>query len=125
MSVETRRDLIQEGQQDYEEWRASLIDTPEKRAKYEELAARSDLWLQLADARQAAGLSQRELAKRLGVSQAQVARLEKRGYDAHSLSSLRRYVAALGEGFSLEVTVRRPTKGHHAAAEAAPAAVAP
>jgi transcriptional regulator with XRE-family HTH domain len=91
-----------------EEWRASLTDTPEKRARYEEIAAKSDLWLQLVEARQAAGLTQRALAQRLGVSQAQVARLEKRGYDAYSLSSLRRYVEALGEGFSLEVTVRSP-----------------
>ncbi len=112
MSTETKRDLIKEGEQDYAEWQASLTDTPEKRAKYEEIAAKSDLWLQLAEARQAAGLSQRELATRLGVSQAQVARLEKRGYDAYSLNSLRRYIHALGEGFSLEVTVHRPQEFH-------------
>ena len=111
MTTERKHDLIEEGEQDYEEWRASLTDTPEKRARYEQIAAKSDLWLQLVEARQAAGLTQRALAERLGVSQAQVARLEKRGYDAYSLSSLRRYVEALGEGFSLEVTVRGPQKG--------------
>jgi hypothetical protein len=58
-------------------------------------------------------------AERLGVSQAQVARLEKRGYDAYTLSSLRRYVQALGEGFSLEVSVRTPA--HAQAAGPAPA----
>ena len=47
-------------------------------------------------------------AQRLGVSQAQVARMEKRGYDAYTLTSLRRYVKALGEGFELEVSVREP-----------------
>jgi ribosome-binding protein aMBF1 (putative translation factor) len=103
-----RRDLIAEGEQDYQEWRASLTDTPEKQATYGAIAAKSDLWLQLVEARQAAGLSQRDLAKRLGVSQAQVARLEKRGYDAHSVNSLRRYVEALGEGFSLGITVHQP-----------------
>jgi len=41
------------------------------------------------------------------VSQAQVARIEKRGYDAYTLNTLRRYVQALGEEFSLEVSVRR------------------
>lgn len=110
MSTEIKRDLIKEGEKDYEEWRSSLTDSPEKRAKYEEIAAKGNLWLQLVEARQAAGLSQRELAKRLGVSQAQVARLEKRGYDAYSLNSLRRYIQALGEGFSLEITVRQPDK---------------
>lgn len=60
------------------------------------------------EARQAASLTQADLADRLGVSQAQVARIEKRSYDAHSLSTLCRYVAALGDGFGLEVRVRRP-----------------
>jgi predicted transcriptional regulator len=46
------------------------------------------------------------VAQRLGVSQAQVARIEKRGYDAYTLTTLRRYVEALDDGFSLEVIVR-------------------
>jgi ribosome-binding protein aMBF1 (putative translation factor) len=87
MTVETKRDPITEGEQDYQAWRSGLVDTPEKQARYREIAAKSDLWLQLVEARQAAGLSQRDLAKRLGVSQAQVARLEKRGYDAYSVNS--------------------------------------
>ena len=107
MATETRRDLTKEGEKDYEEWRASLVDTPEKRALYEDVAARSDLWLQLVEARQAAGLTQRQLAKRMGVSQAQVARVEKSGYESYTLTSLRRYVQALGDGFTLEVKVQR------------------
>ena len=67
---------------------------------------RDSLWMRLVDARHKAGLTQVELARRLGVSQAQVARMEKRGYDAYSLSSLRRYVQALGNGFSLDIAVR-------------------
>jgi DNA-binding XRE family transcriptional regulator len=110
MATQATRDLIKEGEQDYQEWRASLMDTPEKRALYREVAARSDLWLQLVEARQAAGLTQRELARRLGVSQAQVARIEKRGYDAYTLNTLRRYVQALGDGFALEVKVHQPVE---------------
>src|SRR5690349_3849400 len=112
--METKRDLIKEGEQAYQEWRASLVDTPEKQALYEEVAARSDLWLQLVEARQAAGLTQRELTQRMGVSQAEVARIEKRGYDAYTLTSLHRYVQALGEGFSLEVRIRTPQPVHRA-----------
>jgi transcriptional regulator with XRE-family HTH domain len=52
-------------------------------------------------------MSQQELAKRMGVSQAQVSRIEKQGYDAYTLTTLRRYVAALGKGFSLEVKVQK------------------
>jgi DNA-binding XRE family transcriptional regulator len=102
-----KRDYIAEGEASYQQWREELRKDPEYQAIYEEEAAKSKLWLQLVEARQAAGLTQQEVAKRLGVSQAQVARIEKRGYDAYTLNTLRRYVQALGEGFSLEVTVRR------------------
>ncbi len=57
--------------------------------------------------RQAAGLTQIELEKRLGISQAWVVRIENHGYDV-SLATLRRYMKALGEGFSLEVWVKQP-----------------
>jgi DNA-binding XRE family transcriptional regulator len=106
------RDYLIEGQESYEDWRDSFLANPENRRIYEEEAAKKELWLQLVEARQAAGMTQTELAKRLGVSQAQVARMEKRGYDAYSLTSLRRYVAALGEGFSLDVRIRRPPFAH-------------
>ena len=97
-----------------------MLDPPEKRAIYEEIAAGSDLWLQLVEARQAAGLTQRQLATRLGVSQAQVARIEKRGYECYTLNSLRRYVKALGEGYSLEVKVRQLKSKHPAGVIASP-----
>ena len=99
-------DIAKEGARRYEQWRDELLADPEMRALYEEEAAKCDLWLQLVEARQAAGLTQVEMAKRLGVSQAQVSRIEKRGYDSYTLKTLRRYVEALGEGFSLEVRVR-------------------
>jgi DNA-binding XRE family transcriptional regulator len=104
--MQKRHDSIEEGQQAYQEWRNNLLANPENRAIYEEEAAKKELWLQLVEARQKAGITQVELAKRLGVSQAQVARMEKRGYDAYTLTSLRRYVQALGEGFSLDIAVR-------------------
>src|SRR5436190_22635197 len=104
--MEKKRDLNEEGQRAYQEWRGALLANPETRALYEEEAAKKELWLQLVEARQRAGITQAELAKRLGVSQAQVARMEKRGYDAYTLNSLRRYVQALGEGFSLDIAVR-------------------
>ena len=88
-------------------WDQQMAD-PEFRRVYDEESAKKDLWLQLVEARMSAGLTQQELAKRLGVSQAQVARIEKRGYDAYTLNTLRRYVDALGEGFELEVRVKAP-----------------
>ena len=96
-----------EGERAYEDYWAKQMADPEFRAVYEEEAAKKELWLQLVEARQAAGLTQAQVAERLGVSQAQVARIERRGYDAHTLNTLRRYVKALGDGFSLDVSVRR------------------
>lgn len=101
--MQEERDYIVEGEQEYLQWRSTLYATPESREIYKEEAVKKELWLQLVEARQAAGITQTELAKRLGVSQAQVARIEKCGYDAYTLNTLRRYVQALGR--KLEISV--------------------
>ena len=106
--MQQERNYIEEGKRSYQRWRERLMSDPERRAIYQEEAAKKELWLQLVEARHVAGLTQEELAKRLGVSQAQVARIEKEGYDAYTLTTLRRYVEALGDGFSLEVTIHSP-----------------
>ena len=102
---------LNEGQKRYVDYWARQTAEPEFRRVYEEEAQKKGLWLSLVEARQAAGLTQTEVARRLGVSQAQVARVEKRGYESYTLNTLRRYVGALGEGFSVEVVVRRPGDG--------------
>lgn len=101
-----------EGERRYNEYWSKQMHDPAFRREYEEEAKKKELWLALVDARLAAGLTQAQLADRLGVSQAQVARFEKRGYDAYTLNTLRRYVHALGDGFSVEVTIGlpKPTK---------------
>lgn len=101
--MQKQRDYNKEGEQAYLEWRNSMLTNPEMERVYEEEAAKKELWLQLVEARHAAGLTQVELAKRLGVSQAQVARIERAGYDAYTLTTLRRYVQALGR--SLEIAI--------------------
>ncbi len=103
-----KKRYISEGQRAYEEFRDNFLADPEHRRIYEEETTKLDLWLQLVEARQAAGLTQAELAKRLGVNQSQVARIEKRGYDAYTLTTLRKYVKALGDSFALEVKVIYP-----------------
>ena len=55
-----------------------------------------DIALQVAALRKQAGLSQKELARRLRTSQQQISRLESPGYEGHSLSMLRRVADALG-----------------------------
>lgn len=108
MSDHKRDDVIKAGEESYQRWRDELQNNPEYQAVYEEEAAKSALWLQLVNARLEAGLTQKQMVERIGVSQAQVARIEQEGYDAYTLTTLRKYVAALGEGFSLEVTIHTP-----------------
>ncbi len=108
MTKLTLQQRLEKGAQHYQEWREQLLADPEVQAIYAEEAEKSELWLQLVEARHALGLTQAQMAERLGISQAQVSRLEKRGYDAYTLSSLRKYVAALGEGYELVVEVRTP-----------------
>ena len=49
------------------------------------------------EARTAAGLTQKELAERVGTKQPVIARLEDADYAGHSLSVLHRIAAALGK----------------------------
>ena len=58
-------------------------------------ARRKELAVELVSLRQKAGLSQTEVAARMGTSQSAVARLES-GQGDLRLSSLERYAAALG-----------------------------
>ncbi|MGH9648539.1 MAG: helix-turn-helix transcriptional regulator [Bryobacteraceae bacterium] len=51
--------------------------------------------LQIAALRQRAGLSQKDLARKLHTSQQQISRLESACYEGHSLSMLRRVAKAL------------------------------
>jgi predicted transcriptional regulator len=57
---------------------------------------------ELADRRRDLGLSQTEVAARMGTSQSAVARLEAGGVDAR-LSTLERYAAALGGRLSVRL----------------------
>lgn len=54
-----------------------------------------DIALQIAAAREKSGLSQCELAERVGTTQQQISRLESPNYEGHSLSMLRRVAHAL------------------------------
>src|SRR5438128_771059 len=53
------------------------------------------------DARSAAGLTQEELADRIGTKQPVIARLEDADYDGHSLSMLQRIASALDQKIEL------------------------
>jgi transcriptional regulator with XRE-family HTH domain len=66
-----------------------------------------DVALKLASLRRASGLSQKELAKRVGTSQQQISRLESPSYEGHSLSMLRRIAEVLGANLHVEIQPKR------------------
>ena len=66
-----------------------------------------DVAIQLASLRKESGLSQKELAKRVGTSQQQISRLESPCYEGHSLSMLRRVAGVLGATLRVEIQRKR------------------
>ena len=63
--------------------------------RFEKAGAAWDVALQIAALREKAGLSQRDLARKLKTSQQQISRLESPRYEGHSLSMLRRVAKVL------------------------------
>lgn len=64
--------------------------------RFERAGEAWDVALQVAALREKAGLSQRDLARKLKTSQQNISRLESPSYEGHSLSMLRRVAEALG-----------------------------
>src|SRR5437764_9885308 len=64
--------------------------------RFERAGEAWDVALQLTALREKAGLSQKDLARKLQTSQQNISRLESPSYEGHSLSMLRRVAEALG-----------------------------
>src|SRR2546425_3057516 len=71
--------------------------------RFEKAGEAWDAALQLAALREKAGLSQRDLARKLKTSQQNISRLESPSYEGHSLAMLRRVAEVLGA--TLRVTI--------------------
>lgn len=84
----------------YADLRKKWKQDPEFQKEFEAVRPEFRLARQLIEARAKAGLSQRDLAERMGTSQPTVARLE--GGHKPSLKTLERYANALG----MEVDIR-------------------
>jgi|WetSurMetagenome_2_1015567.scaffolds.fasta_scaffold60554_4 predicted ABC-type ATPase/DNA-binding XRE family transcriptional regulator len=69
-----------------------------------------DIALGLAALRKESGLSQKELAKRVGTTQQQISRLESPSYEGHSLSMLRRVAEAIGATINFELLRQKQKK---------------
>ncbi len=75
--------------------KARMLRDPEVRQAYEAMAAEFDVARELIAARARAGLTQAELARRMGTTQSAIARLEGGGR-LPSMKTLLRYAEATG-----------------------------
>src|SRR5437667_2467908 len=71
------------------------MKNPAFAVRFEQAGEAWDVALQLTALRQQAGLSQKELARRLKTSQQHISSLESPGYEGHSLANLRRIADVL------------------------------
>lgn len=86
------------------------LKEPDFAARFKEAGEAWDVALQLAALRKESGLSQKELARRVGTSQQQISRLESPSYEGHSLSMLRRVAEVLGATLHVEIHRKRRRK---------------
>ena len=97
------------GRRTIEELRNQRVNnmTSAERAEFEEALASAHLAIRVGEkvreAREAAGVSQRELALRMSTSQAAVARLEAGGTSA-TLTTLQKAATALGLELTIDLT---------------------
>ena len=64
----------------------------------------SEIGQMIYDARTKAGLTQRQLANRLGTTQSVISRLESADYEGHSLGMLLRIAQTLGQKLELRMS---------------------
>lgn len=82
------------------------LKDPDFAERFEKAGDAWDVALQIAALREKAGLSQKDLARKLHTSQQNISRLESPSYEGHSLSMLRRVADALGASVRVTLTAR-------------------
>ncbi len=81
----------------HKEVKSRALERPDVKAEYDRLDEEFAFLDEFLKARAAAGVSQAEIAERMGTTQSAVARLESgRGKHSPSLATLRKYARALG-----------------------------
>ena len=86
----------------YKDFLMQQMNDPEVRAEYDALAPEFAVIQAMIDARKASGLTQKELADRTGIAQADISKLEN-GNGNPSLKTLQRL--AQGMGMQLQVSL--------------------
>lgn len=86
------------------DFKKRALARPEVRREYEKLKEEFELLDEILKARAEAGLTQAELAERIGTTQSAVARMETAiGKHSPSIATLKRYASALGYRLQLRL----------------------
>lgn len=89
----------------YDEWRATQNFDEEEVAKSLREIYREILEYKLKELRKQQGLTQQQLADKLGITQNRISKLEKLDLDRAELQTIRSYINALGGELSLLVEI--------------------
>ena len=85
----------------YKEYKEKALSNPDVKAAYDALQPEYDLIQAMIDARISQNITQKELSKRTGITQADISRIEN-GTRNPSLAMLKRIAAGLGMQLKLE-----------------------
>lgn len=88
---------------------------PARRTRIEDVKQAMALGQQIHDARKAAGLTQAQLAERVGTTQSVICDLEDAEYEGHSMPMLRRIAAALNLSVRVSFVPSPDPNPNHAA----------
>lgn len=80
----------------HEQMKQVALSNPKVKAEYDALEDEFSLMTEMFRARKEAGLSQDEVAKRMGTKQSAIARLEASAGHSPSISTLQKYAEAIG-----------------------------
>ena len=88
------------------------LKDPDFAARFRRAGEAWDVATQLAALRKESGMSQKELARRVGTSQQQISRLESPNYEGHSLSMIRRVAEVLGATVRVQIEQNKRVSKH-------------
>jgi transcriptional regulator with XRE-family HTH domain len=83
-------------------------DNPKRKATLEQERINAEIARTISELREQAGMSQKELADKIGTTQSVISRLEDSDYDGHSLSMLSRIAKALNRQVQVAMPHRDP-----------------
>src|SRR5512140_3222968 len=87
-----------------------VAQSPERVDSFEQEMLNAEIARKIYEFRTAAGLSQRELAEKVGTSASAICRLESADYDGHSLSMLKRIAGVFNKRIEIRFVSLPPRR---------------